>query len=194
MLEIIETLQSVDWGVFLGGFAVLVVAVPKIKKYLEDFESESGFQFPWTTKKKAILKRFEDLENKYEALNKRFDDTLCEEHKNQEVWHQQSIDIRTELKNDQDSIKNDVKTLIEKFDAYVQTDNKRTIATLRTSLWRMHRDFMDQGYITPDGLKTFKEMGTVYEDAGGNDIYHEKLKPEVLSLEIRYPEGGVYEK
>lgn len=179
MVEIIESLKTIDYGMLLGSLAIIIVAVPKIKKQLEDFESESGFRFPWTTRKQAIQKKFEELENKYEALNKRFNDTLCEEQ---------------ELKNDQDSLKNDVKALIDKFDSYILTDNKRTIATLRTSLWRMHRDFMEQGYVTPDGLKTFKEMGVVYEEAGGNDIYHEKLKPEVLSLEIRYPDGGAYDK
>ena len=77
---------------------------------------------------------------------------------------------------------------------YIKKDNKRTIATLRTTLWQLHKSFMNQGYVTPDGLKTFTELGKVYEDAGGNDIYHDKLVPEVLSLEIRYPDGSIYKK
>ena len=76
----------------------------------------------------------------------------------------------------------------------MSTDNKKTISTLRLSLWQMHKDFVEQGYVTPDGLKTFTELGKVYEEAGGDDIYHEKLEPEVLGLEIRYPEGSIYEK
>ena len=35
------------------------------------------------------------------------------------------------------------------------------------------------------GLKTFTELGSIYESAGGDDIYHDKLKPEVLSLPIK---------
>ena len=50
---------------------------------------------------------------------------------------------------------------------------------------------MVQGYITPDGLKTFLEMGTLYEKAGGNDIYHEKLLPDIESLEVRYTKDNV---
>lgn len=37
-------------------------------------------------------------------------------------------------------------------------------------------------------------MGKIYEAAGGDDIYHEKLKPEVEALEIRYPDGSIYTK
>ena len=50
---------------------------------------------------------------------------------------------------------------------------------------------MAQGYITPDGLKTFLEMGKLYEKAGGNDIYHEKLLPDIESLEVRYTKDSV---
>ena len=194
MNEAIQELLQVDYSLFLSTLAIIIVGLPMVKKALDNFEKESKIVFPWTVKQRELNQRFEAIEKKYNELNDKLDDSLKVEHHNHEVWHQESIDIRQELKHDQDTLKDDVKSLIEMFDAYVKTDNKRTIATLRTSLWRMHRDFMEQGYITPDGLKTFKEMGTVYEEAGGNDIYHEKLKPEVLSLEIRYPDGGVYDK
>lgn len=75
---------------------------------------------------------------------------------------------------------------------YIKKDNERTIASLRTTLWRLHREFTSQGYVTPDGLKTFRELGKVYESAGGDDIYHEKLQPEVLALDIKYPDGSIY--
>ena len=36
------------------------------------------------------------------------------------------------------------------------------------------------------------EMGKLYEAAGGDDIYHEKLLPEIEELEIHYPKGSIY--
>ena len=36
--------------------------------------------------------------------------------------------------------------------------------------------------------RTFKEIGKVYVEAGGDDIYHDKLEPEVLKLPIKYEE------
>lgn len=49
-------------------------------------------------------------------------------------------------------------------------------------------EFTKQKFVTPEGLKTFKEIGKVYVEAGGDDIYHDKLEPEVLKLPIKYEE------
>ena len=64
-------------------------------------------------------------------------------------------------------------------------DKAKTVATLRSQLYDLHSKFVKQGYIDKSGLKTFTELGSIYEYAGGNDIYHDKLKPEVLSLPIK---------
>ena len=64
-------------------------------------------------------------------------------------------------------------------------DKAKTVATLRSQLYDLHSKFVKQGYIDKSGLKTFTELGSIYESAGGNDIYHDKLKPEVLSLPIK---------
>ena len=41
-----------------------------------------------------------------------------------------------------------------------------------------------KAYNYADILETFTELGSIYESAGGDDIYHDKLKPEVLALPI----------
>lgn len=117
----------------------------------------------------------------------------------QEEYHQQSITIRDNLARRQDDLyekqielKQDVKNITRMLEEYIQKDNERTIASLRTTLWRLHKEFTSQRYVTPDGLKTFRELGNVYEAAGGDDIYHEKLQPEVLALDIKYPDGSIY--
>ena len=63
-------------------------------------------------------------------------------------------------------------------------DKAKTVATLRSQLYDLHSKFVKQGYIDKSGLKTFTELGSIYESAGGDDIYHDKLKPEVLALPI----------
>lgn len=65
-----------------------------------------------------------------------------------------------------------------------RTDKERTVATLRNQLYGLHAKFSERGYVDNSGLKTFTELGKIYEAAGGDDIYHEKLKPEVLALPI----------
>ena len=49
------------------------------------------------------------------------------------------------------------------------TDKAKTVATLRGQ----------------SGLKTFIELGKIYEAAGGDDIYHDKLYPEIMKLQIK---------
>lgn len=63
-------------------------------------------------------------------------------------------------------------------------DREKTVATLRTQLYDLHGKFMDRKSIDKSGLKTFLELGKIYEEAGGDDIYHDKLKPEIMSLPI----------
>ena len=63
-------------------------------------------------------------------------------------------------------------------------DKAKTLATLRNQLYDLHNKFMERGYVDKSGLKTFLELGKIYEDAGGDDIYHDKLKPEIMNLPI----------
>lgn len=63
-------------------------------------------------------------------------------------------------------------------------EKAKTVATLRNQLYDLHSKFIERGYVDKSGLKTFLELGKIYEEAGGDDIYHDKLKPEVMSLPI----------
>ena len=63
-------------------------------------------------------------------------------------------------------------------------DKAKTVATLRNQLYDLHNKFMERGYVDKSVLKTFLELGKIYEDAGGDDIYHDKLKPEIMNLPI----------
>ena len=82
-------------------------------------------------------------------------------------------------------IKHDVDDILALLKDHIDTDKKNTRATFRSSLYRMHSDFTSRGFITKEGLKTFLECGAAYELADGDDIYHDKLKPEVMKLPIK---------
>lgn len=64
-------------------------------------------------------------------------------------------------------------------------DKAKTVATLRGQLYGLHEKFVTKEYIDKSGLKTFIELGKIYEAAGGDDIYHDKLYPEVMALPIK---------
>lgn len=194
MLELIDRAGAVGWGTVLVAIALVILLVPMAIEGWNRLLKSLGL-----VKKKSLqeAQREKEIAEIYKKIGHVQDDIVGK----QAEYHEQSIKIRdglakdqAELREKQQEIQADVKDITAMLQDYIRKDNKKTIATLRTALWQLHKSFMDQGYVTPDGLKTFTELGNVYEDAGGDDIYHDKLVPEVMSLEIRYPDGSIYKK
>lgn len=143
MLETIEMLQTLDYGTLLGSLAIIIVAIPKIKKYLDEYESASGFQFPWTTRKKALEKRFNEMDEKISNVDNRITTTRKEvedkfsaihnaEHIEHEAWHQQSITIRDNLAANQHKLE-------ENQDAFM-----KTLSEITSALSELKADFLDE--------------------------------------------------
>ena len=178
MIEVLEQLNSIGWySISLTCISILLFITLGVK-LCKDTKISLGLKSMKEIEEEKIKKDLYDLKKEFHAYAE-------EKEMQYKKYHDQSINIRNDLKED-------IKSLTNKFDVFLEMDRKRTIATLRTSLWRMHKEFVEQEYVTPDSLKTFLEMGKIYETAGGNDIYHEKLKPEVEALEIHYPDGSIY--
>ena len=193
MLELIDRAGAVGWGTVLVAIALVILLVPMAIESWNRLLKSLGL-----VKKKSLqeAQREKEIAEIYKKIGHVQDDIVGK----QAEYHEQSIKIRdglakdqAELREKQQEIQAAVKDITAMLQDYIRKDNKKTIATLRTTLWQLHKGFMDQGYVTPDGLKTSKELGKGYEEAGGDDIYHDKLEPEVLSLEIRYPDGSIYE-
>lgn len=199
-----ETLQEIhkigEYEAILSFILIasfIVLAVLGIQKALKAF----GLTTRNDLYKKELEERINRLSDRVERIDKRtqnyekrLDEYTDNFYNKQKKYHDQSIEVREELKNDQLSLKDDVHKLTELFEKYMEKDNERTVVTLRASLWRLHGEFVKQNFVTPASLKIFMEMGKIYEAAGGDDIYHDKLKPEVEALEIRYPDGSIYTK
>ena len=169
--------------------AIVIVAIFAIRKKIMDV---LGLETKASLYKKVQEQRIENLEKAVDNLLKEIDDNQNSLYKKQKVYHEQSIQIRDQLRQNQEGLSDQITALSEMVSTFINIQNDRTVASFRSSLWRMHKDFINQGYVTPDGLKTFIEMGKLYEQSGGDDIYHSKLLPEVEALEIRYPKGSIY--
>lgn len=192
MLELIEKAEEIGWGMIVLVIAITILLVPVAVESWNKFLDALGL-----VKKKNLFRK--QREKEIAAVYEHIEELQSGVVSKQEEYHQQSITIRDNLARRQDDLyeqqielKQDVKNITQMLEEYIRKDNKRTIASLRTTLWRLHKEFVAQEYVTPDGLKTFSELGKVYEAAGGDDIYHEKLQPEVLALDIKYPAGSVY--
>lgn len=196
MVDLVEQINKLGAGMVIICCVLVisfVVSALSLKnKFMEVLDLKSGKSL----RIQEMEERIAELEEMSAALKKQISDSYEEMYNKQKKYHEQSIGIRTEMraemKENQKELNNKFEKFSEKFDLFIDDQNEKTVAGFRSSLWRMHRDFVNQGFVTPDGLKTFMEMGKTYEKAGGNDIYHEKLKPEVEALDIHYPDGSIY--
>lgn len=152
----IEKLTDIDYALVMLGFLSILFAAKEIIEILSYFKNKLRL-------KTGIDQDKESLEERISRL---------ERHDN---WQYKEI---SKMSNGIDDIKCQ---LTEK----ERADKERTVATLRNQLYGLHAKFSEKGYVDNSGLKTFTELGKIYEAAGGDDIYHEKLKPEVLSLPIK---------
>lgn len=151
----IEKLTQINYLLlFLGFFAILF----SVKEIIEIFTY---------FKKKFRIKT--GIEEDKETIEERI--AVLEEH---DKWQYGEI---TKISQGIEDIKT-------RLDEREKQEKDRTVATLRNQLYDLHNKFIERKNIDRSGLKTFLELGKIYEDAGGDDIYHDKLKPEVMNLPI----------
>ena len=149
----ISQVAEINWTFFLITFFAIAFAAKEIIEICSYFKKKFRIKTGKDEDKITLEKRIETLEK----------------HDN---WQYNEI---SKISRGIDDIKEQLKE-------HDQKDNIKTVATLRNQLYELHSQFMNQGYVDRSGLKTFLELGKIYEDAGGDDIYHEKLKPEVMKL------------
>ena len=73
-----------------------------------------------------------------------------------------------------------MKQLKEMMEIHIEKDKARTVVSLRSTIWQMHRDFM-----TKDGLEVFSEVCKLYQNDGGNGVVQQKIEPEVMELPVK---------
>lgn len=181
MVELIEQLSTLGWGNAMLCFVLIIcVIVTGISGY-HKLLSTLGLRSTKSIKDEQTEIRLNNMQEQINAVDEKIKQYQTSIVTKQEEYHAQ-----------QDGLKEDIHSLKQLLQQFMDEQNQSTVAILRSSLWRLHKDFVTQGFVTPDGLKTFMEMGKTYEHAGGDDIYHEKLLPEVEELDIRYPNGSIY--
>lgn len=155
-MDEIKALINLDFPTVILGVFIIILGIDKIIFLLQKAKKALRVKLGYEIDKETLDKRIATLEK----------------HDN---WQYKEI---TKMSKGIDDIKCQ---LTEK----ERADKERTVATLRNQLYGLHAKFSEKGYVDNSGLKTFTELGKIYEAAGGDDIYHDKLKPEVLSLPIK---------
>ena len=152
----IEKLAQIDYLLVILGFFAILFAAKEIIEIFSYFKKKYRI-------KTGNEEDKETFENRIKTLEK---------HDN---WQYQEI---LKISNGIDDIKDNLTKREIK-------DKAKTVATLRGQLYGLHEKFVTKEYIDKSGLKTFIELGKIYEAAGGDDIYHDKLYPEVMALPIK---------
>ena len=152
----IEKLTQIDYLLVILGFFAILFAAKEIIEIFSYFKKKFRI-------KTGNEEDKEIFENRIKTLEK---------HDN---WQYQEI---LKISNGIDDIKDNLTKREIK-------DKAKTVATLRGQLYGLHEKFVTKEYIDKSGLKTFIELGKIYEAAGGDDIYHDKLYPEVMALPIK---------
>jgi hypothetical protein len=155
-MDEIKALMNLDFPTVILDVFIIILGVDKIIFLFGKIKNTFRIKFGFEEDKKTIEDRI----------------TTLEKHDN---WQYKEI---SKMSKGIDDIKCQ---LTEK----ERADKERTVATLRNQLYGLHAKFSEKGYVDNSGLKTFTELGKIYEAAGGDDIYHDKLKPEVMSLPIK---------
>ena len=152
----IEKLTQIDYLLVILGFFAILFAAKEIIEIFSYFKKKLRL-------KTGIDEDKETIENRIKTLEK---------HDN---WQYQEI---LKISNGIDDIKDNLTKREIK-------DKAKTVATLRGQLYGLHEKFVTKEYIDKSGLTTFSELGKIYEAAGGYEIYHDKLYPEVRALPIK---------
>ena len=196
-MEAVDAIKGIhEMGEYntLISFILVVILGIAVLELLQKVKSLLGIKFKGDLEKETLNNKLIEVETRLKMQEEEIQKYNNDLFEKQKKYHGQSIEIRDGLKQDQDNLSKQISDLSDMMKNYIDLQNNCTIASFRSSLWRMHKDFTSQGFITPDGLKTFLEMGKLYETCGGDDIYHSKLLPEVEALDIHYPDGSIYNK
>lgn len=120
------------------------------------------------------LNNWHNKKNKEEETQETFEERISKLESHDQTQYDKLIELTDGIKELKDLILN------------MKKDNDEfVVVTCRSQLYRIHQEATAQGYITRECLKTFSETGKKYEASGGDDIYHDKLHPEVMALPIR---------
>lgn len=160
----VQELFNIDWKTMITGLVIVISALIIIKELNDKFVKLFGIETPNMKRERERKEEIAEINARLEEIQKR-----------QEAQDQKSINAESRL----DGKVDEISSLL----------NSLTVASMRSTLWRIHSESTDKGFITPEGLKTFTECGKLYESAGGDDIYHEKLHPDVMSLPIQSKES-----
>jgi len=159
-IEAVQELLNLDYKQIILSIVILAVSLVVIKKFINEVIELFNIETPNMKKEKKHKEEIEEIKTQLSQMKESQEQLAGKSHEADEKTDANIASIEARIKS-------------------------LTVAIMRSTLWRIYSEATEKHYITHEGLKTFTECGEVYEEAGGDDIYHSKLYPEVMRLQIR---------
>lgn len=171
MAEQIDVISRYSFWEVVGLLTAIIIVssivIAFLKKCYETLEK-------WRKHKNGIEDEKEDIEKRIEALeanDDKIEDSLAIISAGVEQIAATVDVLSTDLNAKLDTIKDE--------------NDKRSIVSNRTVLYRLHKQFTQQGEITLAEREMFDAVSGQYLALGGNAIFKSKIIPEVEALPIK---------
>lgn len=76
-------------------------------------------------------------------------------------------------------------SISQKLDELKEKNRLEVIAQYRSTLYRLHKEFTNKGYLTQSEYEMFRDLADIYLAYGGNGYYRHHIIPQIEALEIR---------
>lgn len=76
----------------------------------------------------------------------------------------------------------DIKTQLEEDR---ERQRKNTVASVRSTLYRLYYDALQKGYTTQASVETMAELSKIYLEAGGNSVFKHKIIGEYFDIPMK---------
>jgi len=171
MMDQIEYLSHFSPLEAIGLIVAVVIIISIVWNFSKKVYSELE---TWRKKKNGVEDEKEEIEKRIEALeanDKRFDDKL-------DTIAAGVQEVAAGLETFSESVN-------KRLDSINNEMHERAIIQNRSHLYRLHKQFMDQGEVTLAEREMFDLVSRDYLACGGNSIFKSKIIPEVESLPIK---------
>lgn len=78
-----------------------------------------------------------------------------------------------------------IQNIASSLELMAENNRNNIVTTARSNLYRLHKEFTVQGYVTLAEREMFDSVSSIYLNNGGNSIFKNKIIPEVEALPIK---------
>lgn len=194
-MEVINLLNKMAELGFLPAMTMLVFVCVAIKTTYEFIIQVLGvlnIQHKNAEHKEDLEAQIEKLVGTVGAIDARFsklEDKIKDDDLRGRVLSLEGANTkRTEQLN---KLLEDIDNISKSLNNEIQESRKRTVASTRSTLYRLYIEACQNGYTTQASLETFNDLAKIYLDCHGNAIFKSKIIPEYFALPLKNDDGTI---